>query len=386
MKHWKWVFTSILAIVLVFGTYFGTVKASTNYQIEINKSTNKLYLYKEGLLQKIYSVAVSPDDELTPEGTFVIAVKINKPGWKDIPGGSPQNPLGDKWLGFSVNGDNGRTYGIHGTNEPESIGRPISSGCIRMKNNDIHYLFKIIPEGTPIWIHSGKSTGKWNGDPSFTVQPLRGQLRVTVNLANIRTGPSLGAFIIQQAETGTILEMTGFIKEWYQIETPDGKTGFIHESTVVYNSGVVTPNRFAQAAGYLKLTGPLTNIRSNPSLAAPIVQRAKKGTELILTGENRSWYRVQLSSGFIAYVHKSAAEKDKYRKPDSKLVTTNVFLAKIRNAPSRHAAVIKRAARDTQLEKIGTNGEWLIIKLKDGRTGFIHKDAVHLAINEGEAP
>ncbi len=374
MKHWKWVFTSILAVASILGAYFGTVEAAVNYQIEINKLTNKLYLFKDGILQKTYSVAVSRDDELTPEGTFTMAVKINKPGWKNIPGGSPHNPLGDKWLGFSVTGDHGRTYGIHGTNKPESIGRHVSSGCVRMKKEDIHELYKIIPEGTPIWIHSGKSTGKWAGDPSFSVQPLRGQLRVTVNLANIRSGPSLGSFIIQQAETGTILEMTGFIKEWYQIETPDGKTGFIHESTVTYNSGIITPNQFTQTTGYLKLTDSLTNIRSNPSLAAPIVQRAKKGTALILTGENRSWYRVQLSSGFIAYVHKSAAEKDESKKPDSKLITTNVFLANIRNAPSRHAAIIMRVTRNTQLEKIGTNGSWHIIKLKDGQTGFIHKN------------
>lgn len=386
MKHWKWVFTSILAIVLAFGAYFGNVEAAANYQIEINKSDNKLYLYKDGILQKAYSVAVSRNDELTPEGTFTMSVKINQPGWKNIPGGSPQNPLGDKWLGFSVNGDNGRTYGIHGTNEPKSIGRHVSSGCVRMKKNDIHELYRIIPEGTPVWIHRGKSTGKWGGDPSFSVQPLSGELRVTVNLTNIRTGPSLGAFIIQQAETGTILEMTGFIKEWYQIKTPDGKTGFIHESTVAYNSGIITPNKFTQTTGYLKLTGSPTNIRSNPSLAAPIVQKAKRGSELILTGENRSWYRIRLSSGFIAYVHKSAAEKDESKKPDSKLITTHVFLANIYNAPSPHAAIIMRAARDTRLEKIGTTGEWHIIKLKDGRTGFIHKDAANLTVNRGEAP
>lgn len=372
MKHWKWIFTSILAIILIFGAYFGTVQAAANYQIEINKSTNKLYLYKDGILQKTYSIATSRSNELTPEGTFTMVVKINQPGWKNIPGGNPRNPLGEKWLGFSVNDDSGRTYGIHGTNEPESIGHHVSNGCVRMDKRGINELYKTIPEGTPIWIHSGKSTGKWAGDPSYAVQPLRGQLRVTVDLANIRTGPSLGAFIIQQAETGTTLDMTGFVNEWYQIETPDGKTGFIHKSTVANNSAIAKPNRFIQATGYLKVTGSMTNIRSNPSLTAPIVQKAKRGTELILTGENGSWYRVRLPSGFIAYVHKSTAEKDISKKPDSKLITTRVFLANIRNAPSRHAAIIMRVARNTQLEKIGTNGEWQIIRLKDGRTGFIH--------------
>ena len=98
---------------------------------KINKSTNTLYLYKDGTLEKTYPVATGRTDELTPEGTFTMVVKINKPGWKNIPGGDPKNPLGDKWLGISVNEDNGRTYGIHGTNQPESIGSHASSGCVR---------------------------------------------------------------------------------------------------------------------------------------------------------------------------------------------------------------------------------------------------------------
>ena len=51
---------------------------------------------------------------------------------KNIPG-SPKNPLGSRWMGFNARGTDGSKYGIHGTNQPSSIGKYISQGCIRMK-------------------------------------------------------------------------------------------------------------------------------------------------------------------------------------------------------------------------------------------------------------
>lgn len=52
-----------------------------------------------------------------------------------------KNPLGSRWIGFNARGTDGSKYGIHGTNQPSSIGKYISQGCIRMKKNDVEYLF-----------------------------------------------------------------------------------------------------------------------------------------------------------------------------------------------------------------------------------------------------
>ena len=43
-------------------------------------------------------------------------------------------------------------YGIHGTNDPSSIGKAVSHGCIRMNNKDVEELARIIPIGTPVSI------------------------------------------------------------------------------------------------------------------------------------------------------------------------------------------------------------------------------------------
>ena len=47
----------------------------------------------------------------------------------------------------------GDGYGIHGTNAPETIGRSVSHGCVRLRNEDIEQLFEMVPVGTPVYIY-----------------------------------------------------------------------------------------------------------------------------------------------------------------------------------------------------------------------------------------
>jgi hypothetical protein len=91
----------------------------------------------------------------TPAGKFSIKTRLEEPDWYSdqhgqlIPFGDPDNILGTRWLGFE-NQDHARGFGIHGTIEPESIGKNLSSGCIRMLNEDVESLFDIIARGTSV--------------------------------------------------------------------------------------------------------------------------------------------------------------------------------------------------------------------------------------------
>ena len=64
---------------------------------------------------------------------------------KVIPGGAPNNPMG----AFALTLGDG-TYAIHGTNRPQSVGRFVSHGCIRMYNADIRTLYSMVAVGTPV--------------------------------------------------------------------------------------------------------------------------------------------------------------------------------------------------------------------------------------------
>ena len=120
------------------------------YSISVDKSDNRLKLFSDGTLLKTYSVATGRNNS-TPVGTFKITDKLINPTWYKtgavLPPGSPKNILGTRWLGFSL-----KSYGIHGTTLPETIGKQASDGCVRMLNADVEELYDILPANTPVTI------------------------------------------------------------------------------------------------------------------------------------------------------------------------------------------------------------------------------------------
>lgn len=124
--------------------------------IRIDRAHNALHLFRDGKLLKAYRVATGRGN-LTPVGRFEVVLKAHNPAWKTpegkiIPGNTPANPLGSRWLGLSAGAEPGLIYGIHGTNEPFSIGAPASSGCVRMLNPQVEELFELVAPGTPVEI------------------------------------------------------------------------------------------------------------------------------------------------------------------------------------------------------------------------------------------
>ncbi|WP_339222695.1 L,D-transpeptidase family protein [Paenibacillus sp. FSL H8-0332] len=147
---------TLVFVMLLTACFTGSAQAASASSdlIIVNKKTNKLAYYSDGKLVKIFPVATGKTKSLTPEGSFKMVVKIkNRPYYKDkIPGGDPANPLGDRWLGLEVNDTYGTTYAIHGNNNESSIGKYVSAGCIRMHNDDIHWLYPKISKNTRVII------------------------------------------------------------------------------------------------------------------------------------------------------------------------------------------------------------------------------------------
>lgn len=110
----------------------------TNYLIKVDTKERRLSLLINNKLIKIYPVGVGKPSTPTPKGRFKIINKVINPG----------GPFGARWMGLNVDG-----IGIHGTNSPESIGKYVSHGCIRMYNSDVIELFNKVPIGTPVVIN-----------------------------------------------------------------------------------------------------------------------------------------------------------------------------------------------------------------------------------------
>jgi len=107
--------------------------------IVVSLEDRKLALLEDGKVKKVYPVAVGKPSTPSPTGTFTIERRVVNPTYshdgKVVPPG-PGNPVGTRWMGLSVHG-----YGIHGTNEPRSIGKAASHGCIRLAKPDLEELY-----------------------------------------------------------------------------------------------------------------------------------------------------------------------------------------------------------------------------------------------------
>ena len=139
------------------------VEYKTSYKpgtIVIETDERRLYLVLEGGKAMKYGVGVGRDG-FTWSGTHRISRKAEWPGWTpppqmrkrvpDLPAymeGGPNNPLGARalYIGSTL-------YRVHGTSEPWSIGQAVSSGCIRLTNEDVTDLYERVQVGALVVVN-----------------------------------------------------------------------------------------------------------------------------------------------------------------------------------------------------------------------------------------
>jgi len=142
--------------------YGGPYRSGT---IVVDVESRRLYLVDKNETAIRYAVGVGRDEALNFQGTAVIGRKEEWPNWTPtasmiarIPryakyaGGMPGglgNPLGARALYLYRDGRD-TFFRIYGTNEPDSIGKAVSSGCIRMLNQDAIDLFQRVAVGAPV--------------------------------------------------------------------------------------------------------------------------------------------------------------------------------------------------------------------------------------------
>jgi lipoprotein-anchoring transpeptidase ErfK/SrfK len=137
---------------------------SNNRLIVVSIPDRKLVLVENGAVKRVYPVAVGKPSTPSPAGQFTIVRRVSDPTYSHhgtVVAPGPKNPVGSRWMGLSAKG-----YGIHGTNEPNSIGKAASHGCIRMSKADLEELFERVEIGDAVEIHA---------DHDGTVEMVLGQ-------------------------------------------------------------------------------------------------------------------------------------------------------------------------------------------------------------------
>lgn len=111
-------------------------------RIIVDKQKHRLAVASGSIILRNYAVGLGGDK--TPEGEFVISDKVVNPNGRD------NGEFGSRGMQLSDS-----NYAIHGTNEPDSIGKDESLGCIRMSRRDVEELFAMVPMGTKVQIGKG---------------------------------------------------------------------------------------------------------------------------------------------------------------------------------------------------------------------------------------
>lgn len=121
----------------------------------IDLSDFELIVYHHGYYVRKYRIGIGKDNA-TPVGKFKVLSKIVNPQYtrRDertgrnfvIEGDDSSNPLGERWI------DIGNHFGIHGTIDPDSIGKAVSKGCIRLRNSDVEEVFDFLIVGSEVVI------------------------------------------------------------------------------------------------------------------------------------------------------------------------------------------------------------------------------------------
>jgi lipoprotein-anchoring transpeptidase ErfK/SrfK len=115
----------------------------------------KLALLDNGKVVRTYRVAIGKASTPSPVGTFKIVNRVTNPVYYhkgQVISAGKGSPVGSRWMGLSAKG-----YGIHGTNQPNSIGKAASTGCIRMSKRDLEELFELVNVGDAVEIHGKRN-------------------------------------------------------------------------------------------------------------------------------------------------------------------------------------------------------------------------------------
>jgi lipoprotein-anchoring transpeptidase ErfK/SrfK len=126
-----------------------TTKVLT-HDLRIDLSDHRLDLYDKGEKIKSYPIGVGKGDTPTPVGEWFVAIKMKTP--------NPKQVYGALIMGLSAYSDQltdwpgGGQVGIHGTNDPATIGTDVSHGCIRLNNDDILEISNDAHLGTPVFV------------------------------------------------------------------------------------------------------------------------------------------------------------------------------------------------------------------------------------------
>jgi len=192
--------------------------------------------------------------------------------------------------------------------------------------------------------------------PAFIDQHDR--IKITTD-SNIHAGPGQKYKVITTVKAGSELLLLESDNDWHRVRLSDGRTGWIFRGV----TRTIAPEKIIVIED--------ARIRRGPGDEYKAFAIAKKGKTLDARGERGNWYLVDLPTGQSGWVSKTQAEKVSYRN------LTATQRAEIYQLPNPNSEVLLHVDPGTELIQLNKEGDYYLISLRGGDTGWVHKDYVN---------
>lgn len=139
------------------GEIESSIKREFSVRLEVRLRQRRVFVYDGDRIQKSYPIAIGKPGWETPTGTFTVVEMQRNPTWIHpwtgaiVPPTDPNNPITEAAIVFTSTKDG--VIGFHGTPDRSSIGTAASHGCVRMYNEHIRELYKLVAIGTPVIVN-----------------------------------------------------------------------------------------------------------------------------------------------------------------------------------------------------------------------------------------
>lgn len=233
-------------------------------------------------------------------------------------------------------------------------------------------------------------------EPAQSVAQLH--LESTVDILNVRSGPSTNYKIIDKISTGRsypLLEASG---EWSKIQLADDRSGWVatqYTKTITITSNNQTgtidsstsKNETQAEVTTVIVNTDILNLRKSPSLQADIVKKLSLGTEAKALQTTEEWSEVQLDDGTKGWVYRTYIKEIKgvqaSQDPDRANDTSTISLpadakvriitngTNIRKGPSTQDEVVRTTKAGETYPIVKIEGDWFLINIGDGKTAYI---------------
>lgn len=200
---------------------------------------------------------------------------------------------------------------------------------------------------------------------------------------NLRQEPSLSAKVLGQFPTGTLVEVTGYHGDWYEVEV-NGLNGYMM-------SKFLTGDLNVQTATVRTNSGIGLNVREEPGMDGAILTSVKNGGTVTVTQKGSNWSRVTVGGvdGFMATEYLRFSGKEESSIPTGKkAVVSNprdTQVLNLRQNPSLDAKVLDYYRNGVEVTILKAGDTWHKVQVEDGKVGYMMAKYLKVTDDETEA-